>query len=286
MRRPAAVGAPRPVAARDPEARSGRLHRVCADSVAAPVDQVDRQLVEEPGGRVVQRRSPRRAHQRPGDVEPLPGAGHADVGEAALLLQLGLVAQRARVREDAVLEPGEEHDRELQALGRVQRHQRDHAGVVVVGRIGDLVGVGDERHPLQEVAEAGRDQAGVDVCGIGGRTGHRVVGELAGDGDELGEVLDPGRVLRVVGGLELGEVAGALEHGLHDHVGALVGRDHRLRAPRPSPRRPGDRAQRAGGQAGSLLGSAQRLPEGQPLAVGAAPRRRPRRGRRCRALGC
>ena len=55
-----------------------------------------------------------------------------------------------------------------------------------------------------------------------------VVGELAGDGDELGEVLQSGAVLGVVGGLELVEVAGPREHRLQDHVGPLARVDHRL----------------------------------------------------------
>jgi hypothetical protein len=58
------------------------------------------------------------------------------------------------VREDAVLQPGEEDDRELQALGGVQRHQGDHTLVVrIVG--GDLVGVGDQRDLLQEAGDRG-----------------------------------------------------------------------------------------------------------------------------------
>ena len=96
------------------------------------------------------------------------------------------------------------------------------------GCVGDLVGVGDQRDPLEEVGEPGRDGAGVDVGRVGRRAGHRVVGELAGDRDELGEVLHPGLVLRVVGGLELVEVAGAREHRLEDHVGPLPRVDHRL----------------------------------------------------------
>ena len=89
------------------------------------------------------------------------------------------------MREHAVLEAGEEDDGELQALGGVQRHQGDDAVAVV----GDLVGVGDQRHPLEEVGEPGLDDAGVDVSRVGGRTRDRVLGELARDGDELAEVL-------------------------------------------------------------------------------------------------
>ena len=130
--------------------------------------------------------------------------------------------------EDAVLEAGEEDDRELEALGGVEGHQRDDAGVVAVGGVGDLVGVGDQGDPLEEVAEADGDGARLDLGRVGARPRLRVLGELAGHRDELGEVLHAGAVLRVVARLELGEVARALEHGLEDDVGALVGLDHRL----------------------------------------------------------
>ena len=57
------------------------------------------------------------------------GPGDADVGQPPLLLELLRVAERAHVREGAVLHPGEEDDRELQPLGGVQRHQRDDPAV-------------------------------------------------------------------------------------------------------------------------------------------------------------
>ena len=175
----------------------------------APVDQVDRHLVEEPRRRVVRGRPPGGADDRPRDVEPLLGAGHADVREPALLLELGLVAERPGVREDAVLEAGQEHDRELQALGGVQGHQRDHPGVVALGSVGDLVGVGDQRHPLEEVGEAGSDDAGVDVGGVGGRPATGSSENSRATATSSARFSTPGLVLRVVGGLELGEVAGA-----------------------------------------------------------------------------
>ena len=78
--------------------------------------------------------------------------------------------------EDAVLEAGEEDDGELQALGGVQRHQRDHADVLAVGGVGDLVGVGHQGHPLEEVAEPDGDDAVLDVGGVGAVSGLRVVG--------------------------------------------------------------------------------------------------------------
>ena len=47
------------------------------------------------------------------------------------------------MREDPVLHAGEEHHRELEALGRVQGHQGHHALRLLVG-IWDLIGVGDQ----------------------------------------------------------------------------------------------------------------------------------------------
>ena len=63
--------------------------------------------------------------------------------------------------------------------------------------------VGDERDPLQEVGE---------------RAVRRGVLELVRHRLELTKVLDPRLVLRVMGRLQLGEVAGLLEHGL-EHRG-------------------------------------------------------------------
>ena len=74
------------------------------------------------------------------------------------------------LREDAVLEAGQEDHRELQALRGVQGHQRDHAlglvaGAVGVGLIGDLVGVGDQRDPLEEVGEPEELSGVLDLLG-------------------------------------------------------------------------------------------------------------------------
>ena len=110
---------------------------------------------------------------RPGEVQPLLGPGDADVGQPALLLQLARVAERAQVREDAVLQAGQEDDRELQALGGVQRHQRDHAGVVAGDR--DLVGVGHQRDLLEEVGDRAargwppRTRAATEISSSGSR---------------------------------------------------------------------------------------------------------------------
>ena len=78
------------------------------------------------------------------------GPGDADVGEPALLLHLVGLGERPDVREDALLHADEEHHRELQALGRVQRHQHD---LVFDFAVGQLVGVGDEGDLLEELVD-------------------------------------------------------------------------------------------------------------------------------------
>ena len=58
-------------------------------------------------------------------IELLARAGHADVAEAALLFDVVVCSSELRVRQDAFLHPGEKDDLELQALRRMERHQRD-----------------------------------------------------------------------------------------------------------------------------------------------------------------
>ena len=70
-----------------------------------------------------------RAAHRVREVEAIHRARHADVGEAALFFEFVHVGQRAVARENAVLEAGQEDDRELEPLGRVHRHERDERRV-------------------------------------------------------------------------------------------------------------------------------------------------------------
>ena len=75
----------------------------------------------------------RAAYER---IQPVHRARDADVGEAALFFELGHVGERAAVREDALFQTGQEHVRELQALGAVHRHQRDVRRIFVRARRG------------------------------------------------------------------------------------------------------------------------------------------------------
>ncbi len=87
-------------------------------------------------------------HGGVGDVEPLARAGDAHVGAAGAPPRAPLVEHRVRVREEPVLHAEHEHDRELEALGRVQRHQRDRAFALL-----ERVEVASQRHPLEERLE-------------------------------------------------------------------------------------------------------------------------------------
>ena len=98
--------------------------------------------------------------------------------------------------EDAVFEANDEHGRELQALGRVQCHEH-HAGVVV----GQLVLIGDQADRFEEL---------LDVL------------VLAGDADQLGQVLESTLRLQRPRGLEFRRVAGAVENRLEDDARAVV----------------------------------------------------------------
>jgi hypothetical protein len=99
------------------------------------------------------------------------------------------------VREDALLHPYQIDDGELEALGRVRRHQRD----AIAAHLG-LIQVGDQGHLIQEELE-GRAIPGLRVGGL----------EILGAGHELAQVLDAplgfGRVLL----LEVVQIARALQ---------------------------------------------------------------------------
>ena len=162
------------------------------------------------------------------------GAGQADIGEAALLLQPGAAAlvERALVREQAFLPAGQEHGLELQPLGRMQRHDVD--GV----ELGVLLGVHDQRDMLEEGAQRlvflHRADQLLQVFEPAGRFGRAVVlphlGVAALLQDDLGELgvrlgLEQALPAREIGGdlaqrrarlrlqlVALGELSGRLQH--------------------------------------------------------------------------
>ena len=81
-----------------------------------------------------------------GEIELAHGACDADIGEAALFLEAVGVVERALVREQAIFETREEHQRELEPLGGVQRHHL-HAILPSLGLAftGLEYGMGEER---------------------------------------------------------------------------------------------------------------------------------------------
>ena len=190
---------------------------------------------------------PRRAAPGVRQVQPPLRAGDADVREPALLLELLLVVERPAVREQALLEAGDEDDRELEALRRVERDQRHRIGValvrVLVGDEGGLLEQPVERVVGRQVVVAGRDEAQLE----------QVRPALLA-------------VLRAV--REHRPVAGRLER-LVEQLGEGQHAD-----PRPQP--PDQR-----GELGERVPGPRREPV--ELAVGGAPRSRPRSSRSSRA---
>ena len=184
------------------------------------------------------------------EVEPLARAREADIREPPLLLHLALVVERAGVREDALLEAGDEDDVELEALGGVERDERDRVGVagvrVLVGHEGRLLEQAVERVGRLEVAVAADDLAQLEQVGPA---------VLA--------------LLRAVH--EHGPVARLLEH----RVEQLGERGQR----RPAPRSRGERRHRrprarSRARRGQLARSGHRRAEGGPDVAAACLRQR------------
>ena len=139
--------------------------------VLVAVGELHRDLVDEAAAHVPVARAEEEPRARVGQVELPLRARDADVREPALLLEVPRL-DRAHVGEDAVLEPDDEDDPELEPLGVVERHQRDDALVVA-----QVVLLREERELLEELL----DRPAV----LGGRV------VLAGHAHELLEVLEP-----------------------------------------------------------------------------------------------
>ena len=212
------------------------------------LDQVRRHLGDEAARHGRLGLAPGRARPGVRNGEMLAGPGDADVEEPALLLQLARLGQGAEVGEDPLLQPHHEDRRVFQALRRVQRHQRDPGAVAV-----DLVGVGHEGHRLEEA--------------------HDVV-ELGGLAGQLGQVLNPPIGLMGVLRHQLGQVARALGHQLHE-----VGRVHRLHQRAQLGQRLGELLGPLQGLAREprLLGAVDGLAEGDVLHLGPGGQARHRR---------
>jgi hypothetical protein len=131
-----------------------------------------------------------------GEDERVHGARHADVAEAALFFKLVGAGERARMREKSLFKAGEKDQREFEALGGVQRHERD-ASVGI-----ELIGVGGECGVVEEFGESFAALFGI-VRGVGqflqifnaaeglgrafGLESFDVAGAVDDEADELGE---------------------------------------------------------------------------------------------------
>src|SRR5262249_37884020 len=119
--------------------------RVCRARRAEPrgtqrhvFDQIERYLVQK--ARSLARRffAEDSALHRMSYVEVLLGSGDGYVAKTAFFFEVVFAVDRSRVREQPLFQTGDEHDRKLQSLGRVNRHQGD-PGVAAV-----LIGVGSK----------------------------------------------------------------------------------------------------------------------------------------------
>ena len=192
-----------------------------------PLDQLRGNLVEEPrrlGGLILAEHPAARGAR---EDQLRLGARKADVTETAFLLELLLVLARTGVGEQPFLEPGDDHGRELQPLGRVHRHHPD----LGFARARLLVRLGQQRQPVDEPAERRLLLA-------------RLV--FAGRRDELHQVLDPlVRLFAVLVAKRL-EVSRPIEHLAHRDRHGVLPRD--VSQPRDQIAEHAQRRCRAGGE--------------------------------------
>jgi len=133
-----------------------------------------------------------------GQEEPPLRPGDPHVRQPALLLELALVVEGPAVGERAFLEAGDEDDRELEALGRVEGDHRHGVGIarvrILVGDQGRLLEQPVEGVLGRQVVVAGRDRAQLEqvvpaVLALLGPVGeHRPVAGALEDGiEQLGQ---------------------------------------------------------------------------------------------------
>ena len=206
------------------------------------VDQLGRDLLEEPRRRVVLRVAEQAAAPGVGDEQALPGPGDADVGEAALLLHLVGLVERPECGNTPSSAP----------MRNTTGNSRPFAECSVISTT------------WSSTSPSGSSSVSAtsETCSRNSSTRVNSLGRT----DQLVEVLDaPGRLDGVLG-LQLGEVAGALERGL-EQVGRAAASPARSPAAPCGRRRESserderlDAAQRRAGHAG-VVGVAQGVEE-------------------------
>src|SRR5688572_1856434 len=136
------------------------------------LDELGRYLGDEPRRRTMAVHAVHATLLGVGDVQIAHGPGGADITEPTLLHEAGDVGNRARVREEPVLQTAQEHHRELETLGRVQGH---HLHAVLPGL--GLTFAGFEHR----VREKRRERRHAGILGL----------ETARRADELLQALEP-----------------------------------------------------------------------------------------------
>ena len=155
------------------------------------------------------------------------------------------------MRERALFKAGEEHHRVFQALGRMQGHHGDLAGVLVL--VGELIGIRHQRGGFEEASQGG----------VG-----RVLLVFGSGGLQLRQILHTGLVLRVDGLLQFLQQPGFGQHFGHDlaRLGDIGPGEGRHRRHQITERLQSLR--RAGGHALDLLHMHERVEEAGPALTG------------------
>ena len=146
-------------------------------------------------------------HLGVGQVEFLHGTRQAHIAQSALLLEAAGFLQRHLVGEQPLFHAGHEHYRELQPLGRVQRHHL-HAVLELVG----FVIAGIERGFRQKGLQRHAPFANLGVFQ------RLALGKRLGSGNQLFKVLDPGLALFAFFVAMMFEQSAALVHVIDDLV--------------------------------------------------------------------
>ena len=132
-----------PIAPAAAPALSPRTHRTQV------LNQIRRNLFQEA------RRQTRLRHvvpiappiARPRHHQRIHRPSHTDVAKPPLLFHIVRTVQRARMRKQTLLHPGQQHQRELEPLGRVESHQRHPRRRIV------LVDFAHQRRVIEELMQ-------------------------------------------------------------------------------------------------------------------------------------
>src|SRR5688572_1743423 len=202
------------------------------------LDELGRYLGDEPRRRTITVHAVHATLLGVGEVQIAHGPGGADITEPTLLLETDDVGDRARVREEPVLQAAQEDHRELETLGRMQGH---HLHAVLPGL--GLPFAGFEHR----VREKRRERRHARILGL----------EAPRGADELLQVLEPRLALvRLLLAVVRGEPAGC-----DDMIHLLMQRQPARRGVELLDERNEDLQARAGARSELLPAGTARLPQ-------------------------